>query len=108
MHDERERGDERPVETTTSAMLREALGAMDPAMLARFIGVEPERLPRWANGRESMTFVERMAATMGVIALAPAGSDLFRRAARLRAQLAASLEFELGVTKSSADPPHLR
>lgn len=96
---------DRPRDTMTTEMLKEALTAIDAATLAQAIGVQQDRLERWAIGQEPMTFSQRMGTTMGVIALAPQGSNLFRRAALVRAQLAASIEFELGVTRTSMTPP---
>jgi len=93
--------------TFATQLLRDALRELAPDAVARVTGVSVVRLHRWSDGSADMAFVNRIRVTMALITLAPPGSDLFRRAARLRLQLAASLEFDTGVTRATASPPRL-
>jgi hypothetical protein len=73
------------------SLLRDAMTTLDHRMLARIIGVPIDRLEAWRAGDATMAFADRIGSAMAIVTLAPVGSELFRRAARLRAELAASI-----------------
>jgi hypothetical protein len=74
----------------TAGLLGEAMQLLDSAMLARIVGVPADRLHAWVRGDTAMTFPDRIGSAMAIVTLAPVGSTLFRQAARLRAELAAT------------------
>ena len=96
-----DRGDAHRGHDTAAQLLRDAMASVDPLAMSGMIGAPVDQLQRWAEREDSMSFPARMATVMAVIALAPMGSDLFREGARLRAQLAATLEYQSGVTGTS-------
>lgn len=94
--------------TLAARLLRDAAKTIDEITLARVIGVPTDGVQDWAEGRVAMTLSDRVRVAMAIITLAPAGTTLFRHAARLRAQLLATVEFDRGVTSATQTPPHLR
>lgn len=94
--------------TIAADLLKDALASVDAAMIAQVVGVPQAKVLKWSEGKSAMNFTERMATVMALITLAPMGSDLFRRPARLRVQLAASIEYEHGVTTTATQPPRQR
>jgi hypothetical protein len=95
-------------DTLSADLLRHALDDIDHVTLAGVIGAPIDQLQRWSTGEAPMNLSERMAVVMAVIALAPVGSDLFRNAARVRAQLAAVIEYETGVTSTDQNTRRFR
>ena len=82
--------------TRLGSLLREAMTTLDQLMLARIIGVSVNRIESWGSGEAPMSFADRIGSAMAIVTLAPVGPELFRRAARLRAELAASIGAGVG------------
>lgn len=98
----------RPIVRSLTRLLAEAIQQLEVDELAQAIGISRDDLVRWAAAPGDLTFHQETAAVMGVLTLAPQTSDLFRAAATLRSRLAARLEYELGITRTTENAPHNR
>lgn len=89
-------------------LLKMALNELDNRQLVRSIGVPSERLRRWATSGCQISLEEQTAIAVAVLAMAPQESRLFSGAMALRNRLRAELEYTLGVTRATVEPPRIR
>lgn len=72
-------------------LLHDAAQSLDVRMLASIVNASVEHIDAWTTGATPMTFTDRLGCAMAIVTLAPIGSALFHRAARIRTELAQAL-----------------
>jgi hypothetical protein len=85
---------------TCARVLAAAVEQLGAAEMSRALHASRARIERWSTGAAPMTLEEQVALALAVIARAQSGSELFHRAARLREQVRAAIEFQLHSTET--------